>query len=638
MKRARPFTQMAKPAPPPRRLRASSPLGLLALVCCLGVPVVAQTGRIVAHLDGNPRLPLKVEGEARYVHEPGRRKEGLAALRLRPSPDDEFFGIRIGKLSGRAPKAVQFWLYHEGDEPYRYHVKLEDERGFPRASEAAFLRVAATRGWNRIRLDLRVKTRSGHRELDFRHGIRRLHVSRRRLNLDLPGFILDDIRLMEEELAPLATEARAALAIEDPNAQSAALRDTLPLVPEAARRELALLTLNTTEHEASRRVAREALATCTSDVSVKGLIKALKTTRDTRRVELCWALASMASSRARREALRRAKAGKTPTLERAALVSGLARRHLANDLAPLLKACGPRDAWPPRAALVECLRMSACARGVDLLIDVLERPGSPRVAGDAELALAELTGKRLGNDASAWRAWWSVNRGSARLTTDGTPPNEGYATYYGIPVRGGRIAFVLDLSGSMHKGVGGKRAQQHIRRSEHLRDLDIQDRLTLAKAELNHVLKNLPDGAAVGVIFYNDGVHWGTKGMRKLDRALRNHLKKRLDALTARGSTNIHDGLAAAFLTEGSLRHSIERGPDTVFLLTDGNPSVGPIAERNTLRDAVIRWNLGRRIRIHTINVGALKSRWLSAIADDSGGVFVDLHWKRKKRGSKRDR
>jgi len=96
--------------------------------------------------------------------------------------------------------------------------------------------------------------------------------------------------------------------------------------------------------------------------------------------------------------------------------------------------------------------------------------------------------------------------------------------------------------------------------------------------------------------------------------------------LGAGQKTNIHDALRAALFPgagRGAPRGS--GGPDTVYLLSDGHPSAGPIRRATELRDAVLRWNLGRAVRIHTVNVGDGDGRLLRPIAARSGGRYVDL-------------
>ena len=80
--------------------------------------------------------------------------------------------------------------------------------------------------------------------------------------------------------------------------------------------------------------------------------------------------------------------------------------------------------------------------------------------------------------------------------------------------------------------------------------------------------------------------------------------------MRSKGPTNVHDALAAAFA---------DQEIDTIFLLTDGRPSVGPIVDPSQLADEVERWNFSRSIRIHTIAIGA-KSDFLARLAKDSGG------------------
>lgn len=61
---------------------------------------------------------------------------------------------------------------------------------------------------------------------------------------------------------------------------------------------------------------------------------------------------------------------------------------------------------------------------------------------------------------------------------------------------------------------------------------------------------------------------------------------------------------------------------DTIYLLTDGYPSVGTIVDGNQLADEVRRWNRLRGIRIHTIALGG-KSDFLERLAKDSGGDSI---------------
>ena len=89
-----------------------------------------------------------------------------------------------------------------------------------------------------------------------------------------------------------------------------------------------------------------------------------------------------------------------------------------------------------------------------------------------------------------------------------------------------------------------------------------------------------------------------------------------MGALRPGGGTNIHDALELAFEDERV---------DTIYLLSDGAPSTGPIVQADELRDEVARWNSVRGVVIHCIAVGQ-DHRLLKGLAEDSGGKYVRVN------------
>jgi Ca-activated chloride channel family protein len=76
-------------------------------------------------------------------------------------------------------------------------------------------------------------------------------------------------------------------------------------------------------------------------------------------------------------------------------------------------------------------------------------------------------------------------------------------------------------------------------------------------------------------------------------------LKKALkfvDGLRAGGETNSYGALEAAFS---------DREVDTIYLLSDGSPTVGKETSLTLILDAVTRWNRYRGTRIHCIGLFA---------------------------------
>jgi len=262
------------------------------------------------------------------------------------------------------------------------------------------------------------------------------------------------------------------------------------------------------------------------------------------------------------------------------------------------------------------------------LIKILERPGNARVELDAYEALVDLTGMDYGYELIQWKGWWLKHR-------DGPLPppargkvkhGGGYATYYGIPVRGSRVVFMLDISGSMRQPISSHKARVHIEESDHLRDRKLETRLDLAKEELVHTLGQLPPTTVYNVGFFNDEVFWLHRQMVEARPANVKETGKRVRRMSAEQGTNVYEAIrqsidAAWFRT----RTGHEDGPDTIFLLSDGVPSVGRITRFGHLADWAYHYNLPRFVRLNTILVGPKGHGLLRRLAGESSGVFVDV-------------
>jgi Mg-chelatase subunit ChlD len=124
------------------------------------------------------------------------------------------------------------------------------------------------------------------------------------------------------------------------------------------------------------------------------------------------------------------------------------------------------------------------------------------------------------------------------------------------------------------------------------------------------VFDALPPKAKINVITFAGDTTPVFAKLQTLGKKQRKQAESFVKALYGKGPTNVHDALEAAFA---------DRDVDTIFLLTDGQPSTGPIVDREALADEVRRWNADRGIRIHTIAIGQ-KSELLARLAKDSGG------------------
>ncbi|MEM1451377.1 MAG: VWA domain-containing protein, partial [Planctomycetota bacterium] len=211
-------------------------------------------------------------------------------------------------------------------------------------------------------------------------------------------------------------------------------------------------------------------------------------------------------------------------------------------------------------------------------------------------ALVDLTGKDYGGGAARWRTWWEGEgegfrvppAAEARAAVEALRANRDDApsraesptsTFYNVTFPTDRVAFVLDLSGSM----------------------EIEDRIGRLKEQLRDALLGIPAKGRFNLIFFTAGASsWGKRLVRMTpnNRAAANQV---IDRLVADGWTNLHAGLELAF-SDPDVR--------TILLLSDGEPSRGVTDTQTILRD-VRAWNESRGVVVHTVSLGDIGSTGL---------------------------
>ena len=253
--------------------------------------------------------------------------------------------------------------------------------------------------------------------------------------------------------------------------------------------------------------------------------------------------------------------------------------------------------WSVRAAAIELLMAIRAKDAPPLLIAILDKE-TARMQEDVRTALRNLTGLQFATKRE-WQQWWSKEGATfePRKSPAATPKrgdDNRTASYWNIPVHSERCTFVIDASGSMAQPFGTGSGT----------------RLDEAKRQLGRVFETLPKKSKINVITFAGGTAPLFSKLSSLGKKQRKAAAGFVSDMQSKGPTNVHEALAAAFADQET---------DTIFLLTDGRPSVGPIVDPNQLADEVARWNFSRSIRIHTIAIGA-KSDFLARLAKDSGG------------------
>ena len=232
-----------------------------------------------------------------------------------------------------------------------------------------------------------------------------------------------------------------------------------------------------------------------------------------------------------------------------------------------------------RAASYDALTYIREKEVVDFLLKLLKNDIS-RSRFDLADALADLTGFRWGVKHDRWMTWWNKVKDEYPLPPKpkkkGPSSNEGYAGYYGISVKSNRVAFIIDISGSMGATV------------------KTSTRLSEAKSNLVSAVKSFGVDTHFALIaFDNVLMEW----KKDLTRATTGNIKDAVawaGKLQPRGGTNIHDALMAGLDL---------KKVDTIFFLSDGAPSAGPVTDTDQILRLVQEKNRYKRIRIHTIGV-----------------------------------
>jgi HEAT repeat protein len=289
-------------------------------------------------------------------------------------------------------------------------------------------------------------------------------------------------------------------------------------------------------------------------------------------------------------------------------VAMLALRWVARaDAVAGLAAAATDPSWRIRAQCVDDAESLRDAAAVDALV-ALVGDKSVRVAAAAHRALQRLSGKEIGRDPELWAAWWAANRAAWQppkgdLDRDiADDPRRTTARYHGLDVATDAAVFVADLSGSMGDPMSAA---------------DKRVRWTVAAEELRRTLAALPDSFVVNLLFFRDATQSAFDRPQRLTRPNRDKAEAFVTAASPSHRGDLLGAVLAALASDDV---------DTVFVLSDGDPSAGDIVDRGRVRAAIRQRNRMRKCVIDTIGFGARTAAdraLLENLARDSGGRAV---------------
>jgi hypothetical protein len=272
--------------------------------------------------------------------------------------------------------------------------------------------------------------------------------------------------------------------------------------------------------------------------------------------------------------------------------------------------------WSTRLAALEALEKMRSTEAVSAIVARMGQEEG-RLLSEFAQTLWRLTGQPFQEDAKSWETWWAGAKDKFQLLSDADlvqvrSGEEEYrlrqttrveTDFFGIKIVSRRVIFVIDVSGSME----WKLANVYQEKPE-------WNRMDVAREELKKCLAGLDPGAFFNILVFSSGVErWADGALVPCNEERRADALKFVDELKPFGATNLYSALKEAFA---------DPDVDTIFVLSDGEPSQDVVNEPLVIREHVAGWNQHRRIVVNTIAIGGQFSilEWL---AQDSGGIHV---------------
>lgn len=306
--------------------------------------------------------------------------------------------------------------------------------------------------------------------------------------------------------------------------------------------------------------------------------------------------------------------------------TGVARRAAAAALAriptrdalALLHRLLRDEELEVRLEAIEGLQRLRQLESVPRLITAM---GGPRelLTHRAARALRWITGEDHGVSRDRWQAWFEREGGGFQPPTleearrreeeriARRDPGSGgtSASFYGLPVEGTRVCFVLDTSGSMDELASGRGTTAGRRTT----------RLEVARKEVAASLDQLLDGVRFNLITFASDVRALAPELVELGPRSRAKAREAAESWRAAGGTALFDGLQRALL---------DPDIEEVFLLTDGVPTEGAVVEEDDILARVQELVGGREVKVHGVAIGQ-RSGLLRRLARATGGHYAEI-------------
>jgi hypothetical protein len=276
------------------------------------------------------------------------------------------------------------------------------------------------------------------------------------------------------------------------------------------------------------------------------------------------------------------------------------------------------------------------------------------------------------DDANAWKAAWQAKKAGTESAPGSTIAD--MTQFYGLKTRSTRLVFVLDKTGSMSdpgseperppyklppEASGGDKepAADKAAREECSKIVKrwaakaARTRIDVAKKELINTIFVLHPKVHFNVIWFEATPTPWKQELVPATWANKQEALQATEKVVASGGTNIWDALELGFKMIETAQPKAGAGPiaidkkvnyatatggiDTMFLMSDGRPTVGRIATTDDVIAELKKVNRIRKVTIHTVCVGdvvpgtAIEDRpdpaFMKRVADQNNGDFIQI-------------
>ncbi|RME03370.1 MAG: VWA domain-containing protein [Planctomycetota bacterium] len=268
---------------------------------------------------------------------------------------------------------------------------------------------------------------------------------------------------------------------------------------------------------------------------------------------------------------------------------------------------------------VEILAKRQDPSAIPALIQLLEKQQKRKRQGllyfEIRKALHRLTGQDFLTP-QEWKQYWQQRKkkSSPYARTVVRQIQKKGPRFFTETVVSDRVVFIIDISASMEEKdpyQGGENSSPSSNTPSNLPNSRM--RIERAKNQLIQVISQLPPAAYFNIIAFNDKAYYWSPRMKKASTSRKSAIQW-VRQLRPKGLTATYAALKQAFHNKKA---------DTFYLLSDGEPTVGP--GTGEILDFVFKQNRFRKIKIYTMGFPGANRQFMATLATNNGGKYSDI-------------